>query len=274
MRRIPLMNETEWMLTSVLNCEREDLYLNNPELTSNQKVLLDTMKTRRETGEPLQYIIGYCEFMGLKLHLDPNVLIPRPETELMVDKAIELLQGLNACEPLNILDIGTGSGNIAIACAKLLDDVKVTTLDQSKKALVCAKKNAIALNVEQKIRFVEQDMRVWFEQQSKKEEIYDLIISNPPYIPTRSLLNLPEDVKCEPVAALDGGMDGLEYFRMIISEGSSLLKNDGVMFLEFWDGQREALTEILSEQKSFQVLKFFQDYTQTDRFVCAKKVNP
>ena len=258
------MNERELMLTAILDCERGDLYKERAPLSLKQQKQLMDMQTKRLKGEPLQYIIGYCDFMGVILRVNRKVLIPRPETEILVDSAITKLKQRGGL--LTILDLGTGSGNIAIALAKNIELCKVISVDQSAEALNVARGNAEANGVTKKVDFFHKDMMDVLKDDSRT---FDLIISNPPYIPTGMLSQLPEDVKKEPVSALDGGEDGLAFYRPIIENAHSLLKDNGLLMMEIGDGQAPAIGDLFSKNNFYNNIEFIKDYVGIDRIVSA-----
>ena len=263
------MNEQELMLTAVLDCPRVDLYLERPPLSSAQHSRYRKMQERRANGEPLQYIIGDCDFLGLKLSVDDRVLIPRPETEILADVAIGKAQGLfYEGTLLKILDIGTGSGNIAIALAQQIPHCQVTALEISPQALAVAQENAQKHGVTRRIDFICQDM-VGYLQQTPQREKFDIIISNPPYIPSSQLADLPRDVQQEPKIALDGGSDGLLFLRDIIGQSQRFLKEGGYLFLEIGDGQAEGIEKIFSRYPDYQEIQFHKDHRGTKRIVIA-----
>lgn len=260
------MNEREHMLTTILDCERIDLYTNKKPLTPAQEEKYMTMLKRRCLGEPLQYIIGSTGFMGLDFKVAPCVLIPRPETEILVEEALKVLKNIKHTP--KVLDLGTGSGNIAVSIAKYLDKVEVTAVDISKDALKLAKENAGLNNVSEKIDFVYENMESFLE---KDLGSFDLIISNPPYIKTEDLFKLPVDVRREPETALDGGKDGLKFYRTIISKASQFLTNNGFLFLEIGDNQDKDIKNLFELSKNFKKVSFVKDYVGTNRVVVAVK---
>jgi len=266
------MTEDELILTHILQCTRSEFYLRNPQLTENQKKQFEFYKERRRRGEPLQYILGVCDFMGLVLKVDHRVLVPRPETEGLVDEAINKISNIKTL--LRILDLGTGSGNIAIAIAKFIPKAIVTTVDVSSNALDVAKDNARVHGIEDRINFVCADMVEYLYVQTKCCPIftYDLIISNPPYIPTEQMGFLPIDVKKEPSLALEAGSDGLSFYRDIIKYTPPLLREDGYLMMEFGDGQAFALKNLILEQKSFSNIEIFKDLAGIDRIICSQKI--
>ncbi len=262
------MTEQEFMLTTILNCERTDLYVNPPQLTPEQAEQLAAMQERRRKNEPLQYILGKTEFMGFTLRTDPRALIPRPETELLVENVLQLVQNQHMPE-LRVLDVGTGTGNIAIALAKSLTDAKVYSLDISEDALQLARHNARLNDVAHKIDFMQISLVDFFQNYTSIEKRFDIIVSNPPYIKTSALSTLPLDVQQEPVLALDGGEDGLNFYRLLIKEAVNFLKPGGFLACEFGDGQNESLSELV-KMNHFAQFYFINDYTGTPRHFIAQ----
>jgi release factor glutamine methyltransferase len=267
------MTEDDQMLTSVLDCRRIDLWVDPNPLTGAQKNLLKQMRQRREAGEPLQYIIGHCGFMGIKLFVDARALIPRPETEILVDTAVKKIKAARALpggRVFRILDLGTGSGNIAVTLARYVDDCRVVAVDVSSDALALARCNARWNGVESDIEFVCADMKD-FLKDAMMPDHFDLIISNPPYIAACLIEALPEDVRREPRIALDGGPDGLDFFRRIVGRAHCGLTSRGTLLMEIGDGQAGGLEEIFEESPYYKNISFEEDYTQTKRIVMAEK---
>lgn len=252
------MIESELLFTQVLDCDRVSLYLNKDKrLTSDQARLISASLKRRIKGEPLQYIIGKTEFMGLEFKVNKNVLIPRPETEILVEVAIKYAKNKK------ILDLGTGSGCIAITIARKLPGSDVTGVDISEDALSIAKENAKLNGV--RVKFLHTEL---FKGLSKK---YDLIISNPPYIPSDQIRSLQPELKYEPFIALDGGNDGLEFYRKIIKEAPDYLEDNGILIMEMGFGQRKCIEDILKDTKHFNIIEIIKDYNNIDRIIVAKK---
>ncbi|MCA9408328.1 MAG: peptide chain release factor N(5)-glutamine methyltransferase [Candidatus Omnitrophica bacterium] len=264
------MTEDEQMLTSILDCRRIDLFVDKKALTDQQESVYNLMRQRRNNGEPLQYILGHCEFMGLKLKVDTRVLIPRPETEIMVDEVLKRLHQMKYKRKLKILDIGTGSGNIAIALAKFYDLCHITAIDQSEEAVNLARENANTHACADKIEFHHQNMTSFFFDQINNRQRYDVVISNPPYIKTKDLKDLPADVQYEPKQALDGGEDGLDFFKFIVEYSQLLLNSNGLVMLECGDDQAPIIGRMFKLFPRYYDLEIIKDYTQTERIVASK----
>lgn len=252
------MSEDEIILTHILKCSRADLLLGKSKLVPSQERLYQEFKARRRKGEPLQYILGSWDFYGMEFLVSPDVLIPRPETEGLVSLALKYFQGVD------ILDLGTGSGNIAVTMAKLLPYVKVTSVDVSLEAIEVAINNAQVHGVESRVEFVHADMGEWLMEEKKR---YDMIIANPPYIPTSELANLPADVKHEPTLALDGGEDGLDFYRLIIKTSPYLITRGGYLMMEFGDGQAEGIKDLARAQPLFSHREIFKDLAGRERVI-------
>ena len=287
------MREIELLLCGILNCNRADLYLNKIFEPVNRKefyfanldiflvktrlnqwepekiLLLQDAIKRRINGEPLQYILGKTEFMGLEFKVAPGVFIPRPETEILVEKAIDLLSNQKpVTRNQKILDIGTGSGCIAVSLAKNLADVEITAIDISSEALEIAIENATFNDVDNKIRFVQSDL---FTTYDLRPMTYDLIISNPPYIPTNDIDKLAKEISFEPRIALDAGTDGLEFYRKIILKAADYLKNGGFLLMEMGFDQAEAIKDIVRAHRRFEIVEVVLDYSEIERVIILRK---
>ncbi len=259
------MNETELMLTSILGCRRVDLYADWKPLDEFQRLHLDRMKSERQNGRPLQYVMGWTEFMGLKLCVDERVLIPRFETELLVESVLKTAEKISR-QPLEILDIGSGSGNIAIALAVFLEKCQVTSVDISEEALDLARENAKISQVSHEINFIRSDIFNAFKTPNETNK-FDIIVSNPPYISSQRIPHLPIEVQFEPVLALDGGVRGLFFYEQIFAQAQLFLKPDGYLFLEIGDDQRKDLEDLLKKYSCFDIIEFKKDLNERDRIL-------
>ena len=262
------MTEAELVLTHVLNCDRLSLYLNKDTcLDINKSVQLSGILKRRIMHEPLQYILGSTEFMGLKFKVDQRALIPRPETEILIGSALEKLKSINKVEPLKILDLGTGSGCIAVCLAKLLPQAEVWASDISLLALQLAKENADLHKV--KVKFLWGDIFNALEKDQKK---FDLIISNPPYIAKQEFYSLAKEISFEPRIALEAGIDGLDFYRRIIRQAAAYLNTDGLLAFEVGAHQADRVCAICVEH-NFNLFDTIKDYNNIKRVVIAKQRN-
>ena len=251
-----------------MDCRRVDIYTNPPRLTVFQERIFQDILKRRQGGEPLQYLLGETEFMGLPFHVNPDVLIPRPETELLV-QSILFLYREQTCS-VKIADLGTGSGNIAVSLAKNINSAKIKAIDISPAALNVARNNAKRNGVADSINFTRQDIFKFFNDNNSFRS-YDLIVSNPPYISQQGMRQLPRDVKHEPVMALYGGDDGLEFYYELINGAAQLLKDSGILALEIGEDQRIAIAEMFAAQKKTFFVHFIKDFAGRDRVAIAQK---
>jgi release factor glutamine methyltransferase len=256
--------QTELLLAHLLKMPRMNLYLNfERALSTAETDALREAIVRRSKHEPLQHIIGSTSFCGFEIAVNRHALVPRPETELLAEEGWKFLSTLNA-RPLTVLDFGTGTGCIAIALAAKCPAAKIIALDVSTEALSVARENA-ARNKAQ-IEFVQGDGFA-----ALKETQFDLLISNPPYIPTAEIETLQPEVRdFDPRAALDGGADGLDFYRMFATNAKPFLKPSGKIMLEFGDGHAEAIRRLFENEKWI-VEAVKEDYSQRLRILIARK---
>jgi release factor glutamine methyltransferase len=272
------MDEAELLFTEILNCDRLSLYLDRKLPLDKQKSgLVSSVLKRRMRGEPLQYILGKTEFMGLEFRVNKEVLIPRQETEILVETVIrKVRESAPACPagrslrvmPLRILDIGTGSGCIAISLAKFLPQAEIYAMDISIGALKIAKENARLHDVN--INCIHSDL---FSSNELLVSGYDYIVSNPPYIPASQILRLQREIKYEPLIALDGKSDGLDYYRRIINDAYRYLKEGGLLILEIGFNQARHIENIFQKSGNFEIIDKVKDYNGIDRMVVARVRN-
>ena len=247
----------------VLNKPREYLVVYDKEkLTLRQEVNYFKAIKKLCNGIPIQHITNRKEFMKMTFFVDENVLIPRPDTEILVEEVIKIAKKINARK---ILDLCTGSGAIAISLAKYIDKSNITAVDISDKALNVAKLNAKNNEVEDRITFVESDLF-----KNLKKEKYDIIVSNPPYIKKEVLKKLGKEVQKEPKLALDGGYDGLDFYRKIINKAEEYLKFNGYLCFEIGYDQKEDVENLLKEQEKYINITCKKDLCDNDRVVIAK----
>ena len=251
------------LLQFVLNLDRNQLLIKQEqEVEKENKEKYKYAIEKIVKGVPLQYITNSQEFMGLNFYVDENVLIPQPDTEILVEEVIKIVSKENK---INILDICTGSGCIGISVANAVPKAKITMSDISKKAIEIAKKNAKENNVLEKIKFIESDM---FENIEGK---FDIIVSNPPYIETDVINTLSREVQNEPIIALNGGKDGLVFYRKLINEASKYLNNDGYLCMEIGYDQKEKVMELARKQEVFSKIEVIKDLSGNDRVIICRK---
>ncbi len=249
--------DAELLLLHALQLPRTALFTQPTlELTPMQLGLCQQAIARRLTLEPIQYITGTQEFYGLALHVTPAVLIPRPETELLVETALSLLP---KNQPLRIADVGTGSGAIAIAIAHHRPQAHITALDLSPAALTVARRNAIAHHLEDRITFLHSDLL-----EAVSGQTFDAILSNPPYIPTTDLPSLHPQVRDhEPHSALFAGPTGLDLYRRLIPQALAALTPGTPLLLEIGHNQAESIRNLLAGWDKIQILEDLQHIPRT-----------
>lgn len=266
------MKEAETLIRHALGMDAVSIYRDNSLLDKEDEEIVNEMLRRRARREPLQYIIGYVNFLGLRIMVGEGVLIPRPETEIMAEQAIKRVTsyklkvtGKNKNSSLNILDLCTGSGCLALALAMGFQDSYVYGSDISRVAIRYATRNA-HINRIKNVRFIVGDLFKPF----KNSDLFDLIISNPPYIRTEEIRRLqPEIRQWEPIKAIDGGWDGLEFYRRIIPGARRYLKYDGILIMEIGAG---GLPEIIDMFKNsgYEDLEVLNDYAGVERIIMAR----
>ena len=260
----------EILLAHAIGAKRIDLYLRYDQpLNSDELDRFKTLIKRRTNREPVAYILGYKEFWSMDLEVNRNVLIPRPETECLVEKALESLAADPKRGHKSILDLGTGSGAIVLALASENSRHSYVGTDISSDAIRIARRNCRRHEVGAKIRFMVAD---WFNAFDAKSGIFDLIVSNPPYIRSEDLKRLqPEIHAFEPVAALDGAKDGLRCLRHIIQSGHLYLKPAGTLLLEMGHDQQVSLKQIIDACGQYEDARFYRDYSGHDRIASMRK---
>ncbi len=252
--------EAELFMCYVADCDITGLILNkSKELTYEQESLIENIIKRRKSGEPLQYIIGSTEFMSLEFKVTPDVLIPRSDTETLVEYLIEKTDD----KKLSVLDIGTGSGCIIISLLKYCPNITAYALDISDGALTVAKENAKLNGVE--VNFIKSDIL-----KDVPDESFDIIVSNPPYIRPDVIDNLDIEVKdFEPYSALFGGEDGLLFYRRICEIAPGILNDNGILAFEIGYDQGKDVSELM--KKDFSEVVVLKDLCGNDRVVTGKK---
>ena len=247
----------------VLNKPREYLLVYDKEiLMLRQEVNYFKAIKKLCQGIPIQHITHRQEFMKMTFYVDENVLIPRQDTEILVEEVIKIAKKINAKK---ILDLCTGSGAIAISLAKYIENSEITAVDISSKALNIAKINSKNNNVENQITFIESDL-----YKNLPKEKYDIIVSNPPYIKKEIIKKLDKEVQKEPKLALDGGYDGLDFYRKIVSKADEYLKFHGYLCLEIGYDQKEEVEEIINKQEKYIDTYCKKDLCDNDRVIVTK----
>ena len=247
----------------ILNKPRQYLIIyDNQVLTLRQEVNYFKAIKRLINGEPIQHITHQQEFMKLNFFVNEDVLIPRPDTEILVEEVTKIARKINAKK---ILDMCTGSGAIAVSLAKYLDNVEITAVDISEKSLDVAKTNAKNNEIENKITFIESNL---FE--NIVNEKYDIIVSNPPYIRKDVIKTLTKEVQKEPKIALDGGYDGLDFYRKITHQSEEYLKFNGYLCFEIGYDQKKDVIKIINDEKKFTGTYSKKDLCDNDRIIVTR----
>ena len=256
-------NKARMLLEATLKKSKEYLIIyDNKEITTQERELYIKNVKRHILGEPIQYITGKQEFMKLNFLVTKDVLIPRQDTEILVEEVINIARKIE--NPI-ILDLCTGSGAIAVSLAKYVNNVKIFATDISPKALEIAKKNAEFNGVKNNIDFIESDL---FNK--IKNLKFDIIVSNPPYIETDEIKKLTKDVQNEPIQALDGGKDGLTFYRKIAEDAPEFLNIHGFLCFEIGYNQKQKVKQILEKQKRYINIYCKKDLCENDRVVVAQ----
>ena len=252
--------DSEILLSNILNKSREKILVNLDQKLNSRNILKFKKYIRRRSKyEPVAYILGEKEFWSKKFIVNKDTLIPRPETELLVEKLVKLFKG----KKISILDIGTGSGCIILSLLSNLEKSVGLGVDVSNKAILIANKNAKRHELSNRVKFLNKSFESIF---SKK---FDLIVSNPPYIERKNIKNLSEDIKrFEPIMALDGGHDGLDLIKKVIYKSKRILKIKGTLALEIGNEQIKKVSKILVDN-NFRIIHVIKDYKNNVRCVFA-----
>ncbi|MBQ7704623.1 MAG: peptide chain release factor N(5)-glutamine methyltransferase [Selenomonadaceae bacterium] len=258
--------DAEVLLAYVLNTRRLALYVHVAKvLTDEQITRFHNLIKRRLERVPVAYLTGHKEFMGLNFAVTPDVLIPRPDTEVLAQGVIEHLHEFNR-ENLKLADLGVGSGAICVSILKFVENVTADAVDISKKALEIAEFNAEKFNVDDRMDFYEGNL---FEP--LEGNIYDVIVSNPPYIAAAEFKNLQVEIETEPHVALHGGADGLKFYRKIIEAAPKFLADDGFLAMEIGFNQSESVQKLINDNGNFKYLQVWKDLAGIERVIAAWK---
>lgn len=248
----------------ILQMDRMQIVINEEkEIEEDEKTRYYLALIEIIQGMPLQYITNKQEFMNLEFYVDENVLIPQPDTETLVEEVINIAKDNKG--KLKILDMCTGSGCIGISLAKNINNADITMTDISKNALNIAKINCEKNEIKNNVEFKESNM---FKNISKK---YDIIVSNPPYIQKNIIKTLPKNVQKEPLIALDGGEDGLDFYKILVDEAYKFLNDEGYLCLEIGYDQKEEVIKLLNDNENYKEICCKKDLSGNDRIIVAKK---
>jgi release factor glutamine methyltransferase len=266
--------EAEILLAHALQLQRIDLYLQYDQpLSTNELSRFKDFIRRRINREPVAYIVGSKEFWSMDFMVTKDVLIPRPETEFLVETALNLLPQDSASNPTltpkRILELGTGSGAVVLALASMRPDQLFFASDRITSAVNLAKQNAEHHGIKSRVSFICAD---WFEPFKDKRPAFDMIVSNPPYVPSRVVVKLqPEIVKYEPISAIDGGEDGLSCLRYIINNAHFYIQRKGHLLLEIGHDQRDDVQKIVDQCAKYEKVVYTKDYSGYDRVIQMRK---
>jgi release factor glutamine methyltransferase len=260
--------DAEVLLSFCLGCERIEFYKNPKRLLNKEeKAIFQNLVARRLKWEPVAYITGRKEFWSFVLEVNNSVLIPRPDTEVLVEEALDIIRAGNSSD-INILDIGTGSGAIALALAKEIPIARITATDISAAALEVAKKNARNLGLDSLIDFRQGNL--W----EPVDGLFDIIVSNPPYISEYEYRNLPRGVKdYEPSEALLAGVQGTDFYERIINQAGDYLKSGGWLLLEIGSTQAVEIKKIAETSGKYKDINIRKDYAGKPRVIKARRIN-
>jgi release factor glutamine methyltransferase len=252
----------ELLLADVLKCKRLDLYLKfDRPLQESEVDKYREFIARRGKFEPMQYITGYTEFYGMQFKVNPDVLIPRPETEILIET---IINHHKTKTNLSILDIGTGSGNIPISLSVNLPQSRILSVDISEKAINIARENSVFNNINGSLDFKLVDV---FDDVILNESSFDVIVSNPPYVSAVEYPDLQKEIiEHEPKIAVTDGDDGLKYYRRIAFVAAKILANNGILYLEIGKEQHGPVKTIL-EENNFAEIGIVKDYQQIERVI-------
>lgn len=270
----PLL-DAQILLMHLLDVNKIYLYSHNDEIVEEKVVekFLELIKLRKKRY-PLQYIIGKQEFMGLDFKVKQGVLVPRPDTEILVEKIIDIVKSgyFKNKEKINIVDIGTGSGAITLSLAHFLENAFVYSVDISNIALSVAKENAKLHDLENQVKFLNGSLFEPLNDENLEGKV-DILVSNPPYIPTKIIEELQTEVSTyEPKLALDGGEDGLDFYRDIIKESNNFMSKTSIIAFEIGHDQASALKNLLEKNGNFENITVLTDLSGLDRVIIGQRI--
>jgi release factor glutamine methyltransferase len=265
--------DAEVLLALALQARREDLYVHSRRpLNKDESIRYQDNLARRTDGEPVAYISGRREFWSLDFSVSSAVLVPRPETELLVELALEFLEPVKPTKgaPVRVLELGVGSGAVAVSLACARRDIEVWGSDLSVEALRIARLNAARHAVEPRCRFFHGDLFSAFSDR----HCFQLIVSNPPYIPHGEIAQLPVEVRdWEPIMALDGGTDGLDFYRVIVEQAPLYLRDGGILLVEIGPGLKTQVRQLFTDSRRYRDSVVHTDYSRRPRVVSACRLS-
>ena len=268
--RVPsALQEAEMLLRHFGRMNRMEFLMGDKLLSASTKNLIVNAVRTRLKGFAIQHLLKEADFYGRSFYVTPDVLIPRPETECLVEEALDVLKATPRASRPQILDIGTGSGCIAISLTIEGVECRMTALDVSEKALKIARRNLDRHELGSKIRLLKSDIFSAFGKE--KKAFWDVIVSNPPYISSKEISGLPVEVQREPSLALDGGEKGLDIIDRILNEAPYFLKNGGWLLMEIAKGQSKLLAKKLAKNTHYKNIRFKKDLTGIERILIAQK---
>ncbi len=269
-RKIPSARyEAEELLKHFGKMSRLELFSGEKPVSRRGQDLAKKAVRARLSGKPLGHILKETEFCGLKFFLDANVLIPRPETEILAEESLNVLNQNYSGKTADVLDVGTGSGVLAVCLTLKRPGCRMTALELSEKALCIARKNINLHGLDKHIRLVKSDLFKVFGTQ--KKAFWDIIVSNPPYVPKEDFAGLSKEVRSEPFLALNGGPKGLQIIKRILKEAPHFLKKNGWLLMEIGDGQSKLVRRELKTDKNFKDLRFVKDFSGVERILIVRK---
>ena len=256
--------DSEILMSKSLKKDRKYLVLNLEKSITNESFeAFKDLIQKRSLGKPIAYLTGVKQFWKSEFKIKEHVLIPRPDTEILIQETLKILKFKNQ---MKILDVGVGSGCILLSILKEKPNFYGTGIDISSKSIDLTRLNALNLGIHNRVKLIKTNVDNFYLGK------YDLIISNPPYIKNSEIKYLERDVKCfEPIQALDGGLDGTHYIRKIVAKTSNLLKKNGKLVLEIAYNQKNKVIEIL-KSKGFYINKIIKDYAHNDRCIISTKI--
>ena len=260
------------LLAYILSCDRANLYTNPDDLMNDSDICkYNELIHKRARHVPLQYITKRVEFMSLDFVVDEGVLIPRPETEILVEAVIKKTDNkLYHDRIITIIDIGTGSGNIAVSLAKNISNVKIYASDISREALTVANENVLRHDVTDQIHLLHGNVFEAFSSKVKKGQV-DFIVSNPPYVSKSESKNLePELIDHEPLLALIGGVDGLFFYKQIIKDAANWIKPGGYLIIEIGETQANSIIKLMQNELHYDEIEIINDLQGKERIISAK----